>query len=227
MATIINIETSTPSCSLSVACNSEVILSLEDNSGMNHATLLGTYIKQAMDTIRERNLTLDAVCVSQGPGSYTGLRIGVSTAKGLCFGSGAKLIAVDTLAVIAEMARQENNINGTICPMIDARRMEVYTALYKADGSSTEVEAKIIDETSFAEELKSQDIYFCGNGAEKCQQTIKSDKAHFLANIHPSAKYMVRFAEERFKSGKFEDVAYFEPFYLKEFQTTVAKNKVL
>lgn len=227
MATIINIETSTPSCSLSLACNSEVILSLEDNSGMNHATLLGTYIKQAMDTIRERNLSLDAVCVSQGPGSYTGLRIGVSTAKGLCFGSGAKLIAVDTLAVIAEMARQENNINGTICPMIDARRMEVYTALYKADGSSTEVEAKIIDETSFAEELKSQDIYFCGNGAEKCQQTIKSDKAHFLANIHPSAKYMVRFAEKRFKSGKFEDVAYFEPFYLKEFQTTVAKNKVL
>lgn len=227
MATIINIETSTPSCSLSVAHNSEVILSLEDNSGMNHATLLGTYIKQAMDTLRERNLSLDAVCVSQGPGSYTGLRIGVSTAKGLCFGSGAKLIAVDTLAVIAEMARQQHNISGTICPMIDARRMEVYTALYKADGSSSEVEAKIIDETSFSEELKSQELYFCGNGADKCSSLIKDSNAHFLTGIHPSAKYMVKFAEERFKAGKFEDVAYFEPFYLKEFQTTVAKNKVL
>lgn len=194
---------------------------------MNHATLLGTYIKQAMDTLREKNLTLDAVCVSQGPGSYTGLRIGVSTAKGLCFGSGAKLIAVDTLAVIAEMARKENNITGTVCPMIDARRMEVYTALYGSDGTSTEIEAKIIDENSFAEELKNQELFFCGNGADKCQAVIKSSNAHFLSNIHPSAKYMIKFAEEKFKEGKFEDVAYFEPFYLKEFQTTVAKNKVL
>lgn len=224
MATIINIETSTPSCSLTVAHNSEVILSLEDHSGMNHATLLGTYIKQAMDVIREHNLTLDAVCVSQGPGSYTGLRIGVSTAKGLCFGSGAKLIAVDTLAVMAEMARQENNVNGIICPMIDARRMEVYTALYNNDGTSTPIEAKIIDETSFQEDLKNNDIYFCGNGSDKCQQVISGDKAHFLSNIHPSAKYMIKFAEERFKSEKFEDVAYFEPFYLKEFQTTTPKK---
>ncbi len=230
MATIINIETSTSSCSLSLASNGKILFSACDPTGMNHAKLLGGYAKEAEDVLKKNNLHLDAVCVSKGPGSYTGLRIGVSMAKGLCFGADAKLIAVDTLALIAHTAIKSGNVpaDALVCPMIDARRMEVYASFFDAKLNQVrETSADIIDENSYVDFLANKTVCFCGNGSDKCKSVLTGANAKFVDNILPLAENMVDLSEKLYAEQKFEDVAYFEPEYVKEFVATVAKNKVL
>lgn len=218
MANILLIETSAETCSVAIECDGKIIDMQMSDEPMQHAKHLPTYIEKAMQLIKKENITLDAVAVSGGPGSYTGLRIGVSTAKGLCYALGCKLIAVDTLKIIASSLKQENQTNAIICPLIDARRMEVYTAMYDCElNELSPAEAKIIDENSFAD--INQPILFCGSGAEKCSKVIKNPNAQFLSAVNPTANTMVNLAEEAYHNNQFEDVAYYEPFYLKEFYT--------
>ena len=218
MANILLIETSAEICSVAVACDSKIIDIQMCDMPMQHATLLPVYIEAAMKLIYDKHITLDAVAVSGGPGSYTGLRIGVSTAKGLCYALGCKLIAINTLKIIASALKQDEPANAIICPVIDARRMEVYTAMYDyALNEISPAEAKIIDENSFAD--IDRPIYFCGNGAEKCSNIIKNPNAKFTSLVKPIAYLMVDLAEEAYRNNQFEDVAYYEPFYLKEFYT--------
>ena len=170
--------------------------------------------------------------MSKGPGSYTGLRIGVSTAKGLCYGASKPLIAISTLQALALQVSSQENIDVDpdpwFCPMIDARRMEVYTAMFDKDNSSfQDVSAKVIDEKSFVAELDQRPIYFFGNGAMKCKESIIHKNARFLPNIETSSKSMAPLSEAAFAANQFEDVAYFEPFYLKDFIATVPKKNIL
>lgn len=229
MPTILHIETSTEVCSVALSCDGSVVFRRENRTPMSHATVLAGYVQEALETARGRQLSPDAVAVSRGPGSYTGLRIGVSEAKGLCFGLDIPLIAVDTLAVMvcSAMFRDGIDENALLCPMIDARRMEVYTAIY--DRSLTPVKpvaAEIIDENAFAPILETRKILFFGNGAEKCRATITHPNASFIDGIYPQAADMTALAEQAFRAGAFENLAYFVPFYLKEFVATVPKNKV-
>ncbi len=160
------------------------------------------------------------------PGSYTGLRIGVSTAKGLCYGLDIPMIAVSTLEVLTANALQitDTTANSLFCPMIDARRMEVYAAIYNQEGIiQREISADIIDENSYSEILESHIVYFFGNGAEKCKTTLTHPNARFIDGMYPLAENMIALAEKVYNEKKFVDVAYFEPFYLKEFYTTAAK----
>lgn len=218
MANILLIETSDEICSVAVACDGKIIGFQMSDEPMQHATHLPLYIEATMKLIKEKNITLDAVAVSGGPGSYTGLRIGVSTAKGLCYALGCKLIAIDTLKVIATALKQSESANIIICPVIDARRMEVYTAMYDyALNQISPAEAKIIDENSFAD--IDRPIHFCGSGAEKCSNVIKNPNAKFTTLVKPIANMMVELAEEAYHNNQFQDVAYYEPFYLKEFYT--------
>ena len=216
MANILLIETSAEICSVAVECDGNIIdLQMSDNA-MQHATHLPLYVESAMKLLKEKNIKLDAVAVSAGPGSYTGLRIGVSTAKGICYALSCHLIALDTLKVMAFGFKQTNQANTIICPVIDARRMEIYTAMYDSDlNELLPAEAKIIDENSFAD--INQSICFCGSGAEKMSKVIANPNAMFDPTLKPTANMMVDLAEEAYRNAKFEDVAYYEPFYLKEF----------
>jgi tRNA threonylcarbamoyladenosine biosynthesis protein TsaB len=235
MNLFLNIETATEICSVALCNENEVIDYRENLDGKSHAALLTIFI----DDILKKNHTevkdLSAVAVSMGPGSYTGLRIGVSAAKGLCYGHSLPLIAIPTLQILSNQLIQCSGSLGIaispddlLCPMIDARRLEVYTALFDARGKfTTEVSAEIINETSFKKELANHKIYFFGNGAHKCKGILTHPNAWFLDGVFPSAKYMTELAKEAFVAKQFEDVAYFEPFYLKDFVATVAKNKVL
>lgn len=217
--TILCIETSTNCCSAAITIDGQAVVSKENLEGANHASELPVFIEQLLDTAREQGWTLDAVAFSQGPGSYTGLRIGAATAKGICYGLNIPLIPVDTLQILcAAVKDQQSNIDGILCPMLDARRMEVYTAMYQPNDlkAMSKVEAKIINEQSFCEELKKQTIYFFGNGAEKCKTIIQFDHAKFIDNIVPQAKYMGALAEQATQLD-IKQMAYYEPFYLKEF----------
>ena len=227
---ILNIETSTNVCSVALSDGTNLVFVRMNDEGQNHAVLLSIYIQEALDFLKTENKKLDAVAVSSGPGSYTGLRIGVSTAKGLCYGMDIPLISVETLKTLAVNALRKYPIDNDsiLCPMIDARRMEVYTALYDCNLQEISgAEPKIIDENSFAEILKNKKIVFFGNGADKCQEVIKSENAKFLPEIIPLAEDMISLATEAFEKKHFVDTAYFEPFYLKEFQPTTPKPKVL
>ncbi len=189
----------------------------EINEGhFSHAEKLHPFIEEV---IRQSNISfsdLSAVAVSKGPGSYTGLRIGVSAAKGLCYTLDIPLISVDTLQVLASAAEADKD--SLIIPLLDARRMEVYGAVFNSDFEQIrETEAEIIDENSFADFLKNGKIYFLGDGAEKCKEVIKDKNAVFLKDYFPSSKNMVAFSTQKFRNSDFEDVAYFEPFYLKDF----------
>ena len=193
---------------------------------MNHAALLSVFIAEALEVLKSQGKSLNAVAVSSGPGSYTGLRIGVSTAKGLCYGLDIPLIAVSTLEVLAAEALKsfEGNENVLFCPMIDARRMEVYSAFYDSKlNLKREISADIIDSESYSEILANQPVYFFGNGAEKCKTTLTHSNARFIENLVPLATNMISLAEKAYSEQKFVDTAYFEPFYLKEFQTTTTK----
>jgi len=191
----------------------------------SHSAALGVYVAEAVGFVQANGLRFDAVAVSEGPGSYTGLRIGISLTKGLCFAWSIPLIALPTLKVMASRLAPAASY---LCPMIDARRMEVYAALY--DGNLNEIEPVqpiIIDEGSYQGRLAQNEIIFFGNGAEKCKPVIHSSNAIFIDGIYPLASDMIDEAEKAFISKNFVDVAYFEPFYLKEFQATTPKNKVI
>ncbi|MFZ4724052.1 MAG: tRNA (adenosine(37)-N6)-threonylcarbamoyltransferase complex dimerization subunit type 1 TsaB [Paludibacter sp.] len=223
---ILNIETSTNVCSISLSENGNCIFLKTNADGMNHAALLSVFIAEAMAFLKDRSQNLDAVAVSSGPGSYTGLRIGVSTAKGLCYGLDIPLIAVSTLEVLTAKALKtvEADINALFCPMIDARRMEVYAAFYNSKGEiQREISADIIENDSYFEILENNIVYFFGNGAEKCKTTLNHPNARFIDNLVPLAENMISFAELAYNEKQFVDVAYFEPFYLKEFHTTMPK----
>lgn len=226
---ILYIETATEVCSVAVSQDGTVFFEREETNGPSHATVLGVFADEALQFVRTSGLKLDAVAVSCGPGSYTGLRIGVSEAKGLCYGLGIPLIAIDTLKIMAKAALQKRLSDDVLlCPMIDARRMEVYDAIYDRHLSEVKaVSADIIDETSFAAYLKDRKVAFFGNGADKCKKVLTDGNALFIDGVYPAANNMVELAEEAFVAGRFVDVAYFEPFYLKEFVATIAKNKVL
>jgi len=224
MALILNLETATTVCSVSLAKDGKLIALKEINGNYSHAENLTLFVE---DVFKQAGLKLndvDAIAVSKGPGSYTGLRIGVSTAKGLCYALDKPLIAINTLQHMAFAIT--NNILHIIpppktlyCPMIDARRMEVYCALFDEDNNFVmPTAALIIDEHSFDEYLKDYVICFFGDGAAKCKQVLSADKnALFIEDIFPSAKNMILLSEEAFNKNQFEDVAYFEPFYLKDF----------
>ena len=222
MALILNIDTSTDVCSVAIARDGNVIALKENDEGFNHSTLLGVYVD---DLLKENNLTandLDAVAVSMG------LRIGVSLAKGICFGAGKPLIAVSTLAALANAVAQREDEEAFYCPMIDARRMEVYTAIYDREGNVVrDIHAEVIEENSFADLLSTRKVLFFGNGSDKVKEVLKHPNAVFINGVSTSAANMIGLAERYFEAGKFEDVAYFEPFYLKDFVATVPKRKVL
>jgi tRNA threonylcarbamoyladenosine biosynthesis protein TsaB len=229
MALILSIETSTPVCSAALSRNGELIDVRESFDEKSHATSLTIFIQELFDQNGFKPSDIDAVAVSEGPGSYTGLRIGVSVAKGLCFGLNKPLIAIDTLKAMALMASDKiENKPKYYCSMIDARRMEVYTALFDANFQKTEeTRALIIDSDPFPEMLSQHTVAFFGNGSDKCRTIIDSSNAIFIGNIYPSAKYMGVLAFEAFQKAEFRDVAYFEPFYLKDFVATIPKQKGL
>ncbi|MBR1563949.1 MAG: tRNA (adenosine(37)-N6)-threonylcarbamoyltransferase complex dimerization subunit type 1 TsaB [Paludibacteraceae bacterium] len=221
----LNIETSTNICSAALTEGSQVIASCLTADG-NHAHDLPLFVQSLLQTAKDNNKTINAVAVSQGPGSYTGLRIGVATAKGICFGLDVPLLAVDTLQLLAaSLLAQYTQLpdSALLCPMLDARRMEVYTALYTTQLQAvTAVEAKIINSESFLDILSEKQLVFFGNGASKCKDIITHDNALFIDNIVQDAKYMGLLAEQKLQAGDFADIAYFAPFYLKEFHATVS-----
>ena len=220
MACIISIETSTNVCSVAASENGKVIFHEEDFSGPNHAERLGVYVDEALSFIDSHAIPLDAVAVSQGPGSYTGLRIGVSMAKGICYGRDLKLIAVPTLELLCVpvLLRELAEDDALLCPMLDARRMEVYAGIYtRALKPVREIGADIVTEETYKEYLDAHPVYFFGNGAQKCMETINHPNAHLIEGIEPQAKWMQPLAERRLWNGETEDVAYFTPFYLKDF----------
>jgi len=230
MSCILHIETATSICSVAVSKEGKIIYEQEESIGPSHASVLGVFVNGAIAELRKNNIALDAVAVSCGPGSYTGLRIGVSEAKGLCFGLDIPLIAIETLTIMATGVITKGLISNDIllCPMIDARRMEVYDVILDNQLNKIKsVSADIIDEDSFGDLLKENKIAFFGNGADKCKDIIKHQNAIFIDDIHPYAKDMIELAEKAFNNREFVDVAYFEPFYLKEFVATTPKNKVL
>ncbi|MFC2136781.1 tRNA (adenosine(37)-N6)-threonylcarbamoyltransferase complex dimerization subunit type 1 TsaB [Bacteroidota bacterium] len=232
MANILHIETSTSVCSVAISNGNQLIFYKENTEEMSHSSSLAVLINEGLKTCKIESFDLDAVAVSQGPGSYTGLRIGVSTAKGLCYGAEIPLIAIPTLEIMVNEVLKENLISENIdnillCPMIDARRMEVYNALYDIKGKSlTEVTANIIAQDSFSRILNEKKIYFFGDGADKCKQLLSHSNAIFLEDIYPSAKNMIQLAYRKYQDKKFEDMAYFEPFYLKDFIATIPKKNI-
>lgn len=230
MACILNLETSTAVCSAALAVDGAVIFEKIAFDGPSHAVLLGVYVEEAIRVMKAKGLKPDAVAVSSGPGSYTGLRIGVSVAKGLCFGYGIPLIGIRTLDILAAAAaaRPETAPCDTYCAMLDARRMEVYAALYDASLSLLrETAAEVVTSDTYAAYLEKGRVCFFGNGAAKCRSVITSPQAFFLDDVYPEAARMAPLSQAAYQAGRFEDTAYFEPFYLKEFQATIAKNKVL
>jgi len=230
MACILHIETSTDVCSVALSEDGAVLFSKEDFDGPQHAVTLGVYIDEVLSMADSHAKPIDAVAVSCGPGSYTGLRIGASMAKGICYGRGIPLIALPTLKVMSVPVLLMDTLSedALLCPMIDARRMEVYAAIYdRALNSVKEVSADIINADSYTEYLEQHPIYFFGNGAAKCKEVITHPNAKFVDGIQPLARWMFPLADRQYLDGTFQDVAYFEPFYLKEFVATVAKNKVL
>lgn len=229
MERIILIETSTDLCSTALAGDGKIISYKESAKTRSHASLTAVFIKKMLDEAGLAAKDCSAVCVSMGPGSYTGLRVGVSTAKGLCYGAGIPLLAVGTLDVLAMQAITEGLLPDgctRIVPMIDARRMEVYTAVFSPDGrQQTETRPEIIGEDSFREYLGEGPVLFIGDGAGKCADVIRSDNAHFV-QCCPKASAMLIPATEAYKEKRFKDTAYFEPFYLKEFVATTSRKKL-
>lgn len=220
MSCILNIETSTDVCSVSVSQDGACIFSQEDHEGPNHAVKLGTFVDEALSFADSHAIPLDAVAVSCGPGSYTGLRIGASMAKGICFGQDLKLIAVPTLELMAVpvLLREEVEDGALLCPMIDARRMEVYSAVYdRALHEVRGIQADVVDAKTYREYFDRGPVYFFGNGAEKCMEVINHPNARLIKGVEPLAKWMFPIAERRIAQEKYEDVAYFVPFYLKDF----------
>lgn len=228
MSCILNIEASTNVCSVALSQDGVCLYEDVNMEGPSHAQVLAGYVKNAVSFADSHAIPIDAIAISKGPGSYTGLRIGVSEAKGVAYGRDAKLLSVPTLKLLTVpilLGHEELPEDALLCPMIDARRMEVYCALYdRALNEVVQTQALVIDSDSFKEYLDKQPIYFMGNGADKCVETIQHPNAHFIKNIVPRAKNMIPLAEMAMAKEQFEDVAYFEPFYLKEFVATKSKK---
>ena len=223
MTYILNIETATKNCSVSISKNGKTIGLKEINTGgYSHAERLHEFINDVIEIAQIKLSDLNAVAVSKGPGSYTGLRIGVSAAKGLCFALNIPLIAVNTLESLAcSISKQE----GFIIPLIDARRMEVYTSVFYYSRKELKiVSAEIINENSFNNFLEKGKVFFLGDGAEKCKQILTHKNAIFIDDKFPSANEMSELSYKKFKKNDIEDVAYFEPFYLKDFIAIKAKK---
>ncbi len=234
MAVILNIETSTEVCSVNISRHGQLMAERESSEGMNHSRLLTIYIDELFRETAYPASALDAVAISKGPGSYTGLRIGVSVAKGLCYSLDIPLVAVGTLDAagkyVAEIyeefiPKDGQQMKTLLCPMIDARRMEVYTAVYNIKGENMEpVSAKVINDNSFSGLLQNHRILFFGNGADKCRDALHHPNAIFAGPAKASARFMIKYAEEKYNNRQWEDVAYFEPYYLKEFIATVPRK---
>lgn len=223
MALILNIETATTNCSASISKDGEILILKEDyNSNYSHAERLHVYIDEILKEAKVQPSDLDAIAISQGPGSYTGLRIGVSAAKGLCYALEIPLIAISTLEALAH---QFNIEEGVIIPMLDARRMEVYSAVFDSNYNQIrDTEAQILEVASFKEYLDNGKVYFIGNGVEKTKSLITHPNAVFIENKLPSAKEMGKLAYKKHLKSEFENVAYFEPFYLKDFISLTVKS---
>ena len=236
MSVILHIETATEACSVAVSEDGANIYSVDNFDELNqagkketnHSKRLGVFVDEAMSFTDNHAIPFDAVAVSSGPGSYTGLRIGVSMAKGICYGQNLKLISVPTLELLSVpvlLRYDDLPEDALLCPMLDARRMEVYCALYTRALKAVEgVDARIINEDSFKDYLDKHPVYFFGNGAEKCKSVISHPNAHWIDGIQLNAKYMAPIAERKFMREEYEDVAYFEPNYLKEFVAIKAKK---
>ncbi len=214
---------------MAVSQDGELIFDKADSTINNNAVTLGLFVDEALALVDSRGILLDAVAVSEGPGSYTGLRIAVSMAKGICYGREIKLIAVPTLKLlcVSPLLYMDLPDDALLCPMIDARRMEVYSAVY--DRALTEVRstgADIVDAETYKEYLNRGPVYFLGNGAAKCKDTILHENAHFIDDVRPLAKWMFPLAEQMFNRGEFCDVAYFEPYYLKDFVAIKPKKLI-
>lgn len=228
MSCIINIETSTNVCSVAVSQDGACIFHQEDLEGPNHAVVLGVFVEEALSFIDHHAIPLDAVAVSCGPGSYTGLRIGLSMAKGICYGRDVKLIAVPTLELLCVpllLGEQIAEENALLCPMLDARRMEVYAQLFDRSLRVVRpISADIVEADTYQDYLAAAPVYFFGNGAEKCREVIVHPHARFVKNIVPLAQNMFPLAEKCLANEQFENVAYFVPFYLKDFVAKEAKK---
>ena len=224
MAKIILIETSTTLCSVALAVDGRAVCSRESDTPKAHASLTAVFVREVLGEAGLAAGGCDAVCVSAGPGSYTGLRVGVSTAKGLCFAAGLPLLSICTLDILAAQAVRDGHVSGEcrhIVPMIDARRMEVYTAAYDAAGHrQTDVAPLVVEAGSFGRELSEGETVFIGDAADKCREAAR------FVQTYPHASAMAPQAERLFSEGRFEDCAYFEPFYLKQFIATTSKKKL-
>jgi tRNA threonylcarbamoyladenosine biosynthesis protein TsaB len=234
MTRILYIETGTNVCSVAIADDNSIIGIRESNDEKAHATQLTVFIDQLLKETGTSIQQIDAVTVSKGPGSYTGLRIGVSAAKGICFAAEKPLLAVSSLDSMAwglkslQKTFLETNKIDLVCPMIDARRMEVYTALYNQELDRIKpIEALVVNEESFKDQLSKHKTLFFGNGAAKCKALLNHSNAFFIEDFYPSAQFMIPLALEYFSTQHFENVAYFEPYYLKDFvATTSSKNLI-
>ncbi len=232
MPYFIAVETATPVCSVALMKDNEVIGIKESTKKNSHSEVVTLFVQDLLDEHNMKASDLDAIAVSKGPGSYTGLRIGVSTAKGLCYAVSKPLISVNTLHSMAEgMIKRHSDHNPEdflFCPMIDARRMEVYASIYDGQGELIrETKAEIIDEQSYLEFLNDKQMIFFGDGADKCKEVITHPNALFVPEFSPSAAFMADVVLAKFNSTNFEDTAYFEPFYLKDFIAGVPKVKGL
>ena len=218
MTRILCLETATTNCSVALSIDGKVEVIKEDNSlSYSHAESLHGFIEEVLNAANLEKQQLDAIAISKGPGSYTGLRIGVSAAKGLCFALDRPLIAIPTLQSLASQVSPQND-NDIIVPMIDARRMEVYSAMYDSGGVQLrETQAQVLDEHAFAKRITKSKVYFIGNGVAKFAAICQHQNAVFVEDKLPSAREMCALAQERFIAGDFEDLAYFEPYYLKDF----------
>ena len=225
MTTILSIETATPTCSVALHQDDHLLGLQEVHLEKSHSALLHVMIDHLLAYCEVEKSALSAVALSMGPGSYTGLRIGASAAKGICFALDVPLIAVNTLEAMAEGVRQGNYQSTWLCPMIDARRMEVFCLLQDEAGQEQlPTQPMVIDENSFGEALAQHEIVFFGNGSGKCRAVLPP-QAQFLAGVTPSAQWVGALALKKFQAQQFEDVAYFTPFYAKAFRTTAPKRK--
>ena len=228
MSCILHIETSTNVCSVAVSEDGKVIFDKADRTGNTHAEALGSFVDEAMSFADSHAIPLDAVAVSSGPGSYTGLRIGVSMAKGVCYALNLPLLSVPTLELMCVpvlLRNEEIEDEALLCPMIDARRMEVYAALYdRALKPVRDIQADVVDADTYRQWLEDRPVYFFGNGAAKCMDTINHPNAHLIEGIEPVAKWMMPLAERKMLNDIHEDVAYFVPYYLKDFVAKQPKD---
>ena len=220
---ILALETSTTNCSVALFKDGKCFSHIEENAGYSHAENLSLFVDELLKLNNISKNDLKAIAVNKGPGSYTGLRIGVSAAKGICFAIDKPLISIETLTSLSTAITVDN---GFVVPMLDARRMEVYAAVFSAGNKAIrEIKAEIIDEDSFSDYLVKGKVTFLGDGAQKCQSILTHKNAIFVADKFPSAKEMATLSFEKFQENQFEDVAYFEPFYLKDFLVVPEKKK--